>query len=219
MDLSFLCQLPDSQTCRFVKGEYLIRQGEAMPYIYYLQSGRCERIEYSDCGDEIIFNTKMSGSGLNAVVGLNNLWNTEPVSFSSFLAKTNVICCRIDAALAKEALLLRPDILDAIISLQMDNYLRLRALFKCHQERRTPSLLCDLLLKQADPDPDGRLRLPKSLTNVSISRQLGVHQVTVAKIMAHLQKEALIKRTPQGLLLLDPQQLEAYANGQKMAYL
>ena len=101
MDLSFLCQLPGAHVCHFNKGEYLIHQGDPMPYVYYLQNGSCERIEYSDCGDEIIFNTKLSGSGINAVVGLNNLWNTEPISFSSFIAKTSVTCCRIDAVLAK----------------------------------------------------------------------------------------------------------------------
>ena len=218
MDLSFLCQLPGAHICRFNKGEYLIHQGETMHYVYYLQSGSCERIEYSDCGDEIIFNTKLSDSGVNAVVGLNNLWNPEPVSFSSFIAKTSVTCCRIDAALAKNALLERPDILDAILTMQMDNYLRLRALFKCHHERRTPSLLCDLLLRQAADEGDG-LYLPKKLSNVSISHQLGVHQVTVAKIMSCLQKEAAIQRTPKGVKILDRQKLQAYADGQKMDYL
>lgn len=218
MELSFLCQLPDVRACHFHKGEYLIRQGEPMPYIYYLQSGSCERIEYSDCGDEIIFNTKLSDSGINAVVGLNNLWNAEPVSFSSFIAKTNITCCRIDAQLAKKALLERPDILDAILTLQMDNYLRLRALFKCHHERRTPSLLCDLLLRSAMDSEDG-LYLPKKLSNVTISRQLGVHQVTVAKIMSCLQKEAVLQRTAIGVKILDRQKLQDYADGQKMAYL
>ncbi len=218
MDLSFLCQLPGAHICHFNKGEYLIHQGDPMPYVYYLQSGSCERIEYSDCGDEIIFNTKLSGSGVNAVVGLNNLWNTEPVSFSSFIAKTSVTCCRIDAVLAKNALLERPDILDAILTLQMENYQRLRALFKCHHERRTPSLLCALLLRQAAASSDG-LYLPKKLTNVSISHQLGVHQVTVAKIMSYLQKEAVIQRTLKGVNILDRQKLQAYADGEKMNYL
>ena len=218
MDLSFLCQLPSAYPCRFSKGQYLIHQGDAMDYVYFLHSGRCERIEYSDCGDEIIFNTKISGEGLNALVGLNNLWNPQPYSFSSFIAKTNVTCSRIEAASAKQALLTRPDILDAIMALQMDNYLRLRALFKCHHERRTPNLLCELLIKNAAASPDG-LSLPKKLTNVSISHQLGVHQVTVAKIMAYLQKEAIIERTPAGLKILDLPRLHSYAQGQKMAYL
>ena len=218
MDLSFLCQLPGARICHFNKGEYLIHQGDPMPYVYYLQSGTCERIEYGDCGDEIIFNTKLSGGGLNAVVGLNNLWNTDPVIFSSFIAKTSVTCCRIDAALAKKALLERPDILDAILTLQMENYQRLRALFKCHHERRTPSLLCALLLRSAMDNGTG-LYLPKKLTNVSISHQLGVHQVTVAKIMSCLQKEAVIQRTLKGVKILDRQKLQEYADGLKMNYL
>lgn len=218
MDLSFLCQLPGTQLCHFNKGEYLIHQGDPLPYVYYLHSGQCERIEYSDCGNEIIFNTKMSGKGLNALVGLNNLWNPEPYSFSSFVAKTMVTASRIEATSAKEALRTRPDALDAIISLQMDNYLRLRALFKCHQERRTPNLLCELLLKNAAPNAEGWM-VSKKLTNVSISHQLGVHQVTVAKIMTFLKKEGIVKRTPAGLKILNRDRLQDYAQGQKMDYL
>lgn len=218
MDLSFLCQLPGSYLCRFKKGEYLIHQGDPLLYIYYLQSGSCERIEYSDSGDELIYKTKLSDGSVSAVVGIHNLWHPESVSFSSFIAKTNITCYRIEAALAKDALLKRPDILDAILTSQMENYLHLHALFKNHHERRTPSLLCALLLRQAAASSDG-LYLPKKLTNVSISHQLGVHQVTVAKIMSYLQKEAIIQRTPQGIQILDSQKLQAYADGEKMNYL
>ena len=75
-----------------------------------------------------------------------------------------------------------------------------------------------MLLRQATASNDG-LYLPKKLSNVSISHQIGVHQVTVAKIMSYLQKEAIIQRTPQGIQILDSQKLQAYADGEKMNYL
>lgn len=32
--------LPGVTTCRFKQGEYLLRRGEPMPYVYYLKKGR-----------------------------------------------------------------------------------------------------------------------------------------------------------------------------------
>lgn len=35
--------LPGVTTCRFKQGEYLLRRGEPMPYVYYLKKGEVKR--------------------------------------------------------------------------------------------------------------------------------------------------------------------------------
>lgn len=202
MTLSFLCALESATLCYFSKGQYLIHQGDSVEYVYFLVEGSCERIEFSDTGEEILFNTKISHSGLDAIVGLNNLWVPAEVSFSGFVAKTDLTCYRIDADIFKKELQKHPDILDKIITMNLENYLSLRELFKSRQERRTPKSLCSLLLKYATTTSQG-LMLPKEISNVTISRQIGIHQVTVAKIMSFLQKESIIQRTLDGIKIID----------------
>lgn len=218
MDLSFICELESAIPCHFAKGTYLIRQDDPIQYVYYLLEGSCERIEFSESGEEILFNTKISHGGLEAIVGLNNLWVPTETSFSSFVAKTDLFCYRVDAPIFKQEMQKHTILLDEIITMNLRNYLALRTLFKSRQERRTPNQVCALLLKHAITTDKG-LYVAKKLSNVSISRQLGVHQVTVAKIMSFLQKEMILKRTSAGIQILDLSQLTDYAGTKKMDYL
>lgn len=217
MDLSFLFDHPQASIRQFRKGEYLFHQGDIADCIYILQEGSVERIAFNESGDEIIFGTKASESGISAIVGLNNLWIPNHIAFSSFLAVSDVICTHLSADIAREVILQRPDIINAILYLQMGNYMRLRSLFKSHRENKIPNHLAELLAENIVPTKDG-LYVPKDLTNVEISRQLGIHQVTVAKIMMFLQKESVLERTSRGIRIMDEDKLKRYANNHKMRY-
>lgn len=217
MDLSFLYNHPQATTCFFQKGEYLFHQGDPANCIYVLVDGMVERIEFSESGDEIIFGTKSSHEGIGAIVGLNNLWVSSHISFSSFLAVTPVQCVHLPGDTARALLLARPHIVDAMLYAQMENYMRLRSLFKSHRENRVPNLLAALLINSAVATSDG-LVVPKEMTNIEMSRRLGVHQVTIAKIMMFLQKERVLERTPQGIRIVDEMALQRYAQNMKMRY-
>ena len=56
------------------------------------------------------------------------------------------------------------------------------------------------------------------MTNVKLGQFLGIHAVTVAKIMKQLKAEGIICRTAEGTLISDLQGLNAYAQGKKMVY-
>lgn len=217
-DLYFLCESESAVLCRFSPGQYLIKQDDPVEYVYYLVEGYCERIEINEFGEEVLFNTKNPNDGLGTLVGLNNLWVPTGVSFSSFVAKDDVLAYRIEASKVKQELQKYPEILDEIITMNLSNYLALRALFKVHHERCTPNMLCELLLNSLVETEQG-LFISKKLTNVKASRQLGVHQVTIAKIMSYLQKKEVLQRTSGKIQILDLEQLTEYAEGKKMNYL
>ncbi|MFP5528272.1 Crp/Fnr family transcriptional regulator [Peptococcus simiae] len=217
MDLSFLCQDVSAKQVSFSKGEYIIHQGDQLTHVYYISQGICERIEYAEDGNEILFSTKTSTKGLEALVGLNNLWNPSPYSISSFRAITNLTCWQIDAANAKKHLSASTSILNAIVAMQAKNYISLRRLFKSHHERRVPSLVCHFLLDHAKADK-GNWLVPKNYTNAAIGRHLGVHPVTISRVLTFLRKRSILTRTEKGLYIINRQKLETYANDKKMPY-
>lgn len=218
MDISFLCNLKSATPCTFQKGEYLFRQGEKQQYVYFLKNGIVERIEYNEAGIEVLYNTKSANSRFDTVVGLSNLWQKDHLIISDFIAKTSLECIRINANEAKESLSQHPDILGAMLTLSIEKYVDLRELFNAHHKRHIPNHLCKKLINLSSLE-NGKFVIPKKVTNVTLSKQLGVHLVTIAKIMSYLQKSAILERTPSGLRILNMEKLSDFAYGERVPYL
>ena len=75
------------------------------------------------------------------------------------------------------------------------------------QEDSVVSSVCRFLLQVSVLSKEG-LTVPKLFTYGEISRFLGVHEVTVSKIIGRLKQESLITRTPSGLFITDNTELE-----------
>ena len=91
--------------------------------------------------------------------------------------------------------------------------------FNSKQDGRTPNLICRFLLDNAKETPDGRLLVNKIYSNAEVSRYLGIHKVTAARIISQLRHEGLIERTANGIFLLDVDTLQLYAqNKRTMTY-
>lgn len=217
MDLTFLLELESARKCRFRKGDFLIFQGDKTEYIYYLIEGECERIEYSENGDLLKYNEKRTDDGLNSLVGINNLWIPDHISFSSFRALSDVVCYRLDIAEVMGVLQSRADILSALLVQLGDKYCQLRTLLSVHREKKIPAVFCFMLLQHAEASEGDEL-VAYNWSNVAICRSLGIHQVTGAKIMSLLQKEKIIERRASNIHIIDNDALLAYANNKKMKY-
>lgn len=55
-----------------------------------------------------------------------------------------------------------------------------------------------------------RLVVDKSFSNVELSKFLGVHAVTISRLLSRLQREGVIKREEEGIVILDNQRLHDY---------
>ena len=51
--------LPGVTTCRFKQGEYLLRRGEPMPYVYYLKKGELHDV-HTSCSSKMRKRIKLS---------------------------------------------------------------------------------------------------------------------------------------------------------------
>lgn len=136
VDFSFLCDFESATLCTFKKGEFIINQGEQFNYIYLIVKEICEHLEYSADGDEIVYFEKTTDGGLDAVIGLNHLWLPNYTAISSFLAKTDLVCIRVEIEEAKKEILMHSDVVEAILYQLAVKYYYVRSMFNFRHDRR-----------------------------------------------------------------------------------
>ncbi len=204
--------LPGVTQCRFKRGEYLIRAGEPVEYVYYLLKGTVYREMTSASGHESIWGSKTGDNTMQSMVGVLTLYCGDGVTYSpfDFIARTNCSCYRIPKEVCLQYLRKRPELLEAVIRMAMGEYIGLMDSFHAKQKGNLSGQLCAFLLKRSIKTEQGFL-LPKKYTNVEIAKFLSVHKVTVARMLRSLKEQNLIVRTGDGLLLQDVQQLQDYA--------
>ncbi len=212
-----MLEVPGMVYCPIKKGEKILEQGEEVEYIYYLTKGTCYRVVLNDKGDEIIYGVKQTDTLARSLVGVMSVYGGG-VSANSFVAQTDCEGYYIPKeeflAYAKQ----NPELLDELLHMAAKEHYDLYLNFQFRQEGRIANRLCQMLLEQAKKTEDGQWRIDRSVTNVKLGQFLGIHAVTVAKIMKQLKAEGIICRTAEGTLISDLQGLNAYAQGKKMVY-
>ncbi|WP_031517836.1 Crp/Fnr family transcriptional regulator [Desulfofalx alkaliphila] len=210
-----LIKQPGVVLCKFKKGDYIIRQGEEIQYLYYLEKGSCRRSTITEKGDEIVFGIKDSSKEfVQRVLGVLILYS-DGVSVSNFIAEEDCRCYRIPKDTFTEYVQDKPDILNSLVSLAMYELRELKKSFQARQEGKVANRLCELLLNNAY-HKNGKLIVNKKYSLTKISQFLGIHRVTVAKILKSLRDEGVITREKEGIVILDEKQLENYANAEKI---
>lgn len=212
MRMDFL-MLPGVSECHFRKGDVLIYAGQEVDCVYYLKKGVIYREIITASGNESILSTKAGDRLVESLVGVLIFYHPGP-STSNFIAHTNCICYRIPKKVCMDYLLEHPKLLEDVVRLSMEEYVRLYELFQVKQEGSAAGQLCKFLLEHSEETKEGRL-LPKNYTNVTMAKFLSVHKVTVARIIRVLKEEGTVARTKEGLLLLSPDKLNAYAESEK----
>ena len=212
-----MLEVPGMVFCPIKKGEKIIEQGETVEHIYYLTKGTCYRVVLNDKGDEIIYGVKQTDTLAQSLVGVMSIYGGG-VSANSFVAQTDCEGYYIPKeeflAYAKH----NPELLDELLHMAAREHYDLYLNFQSRQEGRIANRLCQMLLDQSQRTEEGEWLIDRSLMNVRLGQFLGIHTVTVAKIMKQLKAEGIIRRTAQGTLITDRAGLEAYAQGKRMVY-
>lgn len=207
--------LPGVTMCRFKRGDILIHAGEQVEYVYYLLKGTVYRELINTDGRISILSSKASGGIVQSLVGILVLYRRPDtgISRNDFIAHTNCLCYRIPKDVCLNYLRQRPALLEEVIHVSMDEYMRLMVLFQAKEAGCVAGRLCSLLLERGRETEQGLL-VSKKFTNVEMAKFLSVHKVTVARILRVLKAEGTVARTPEGLLLRAPEKLRQYAENE-----
>ena len=179
-------------------------------YIYYLAEGICSISGISSNGREQIFLYQKSGDMLGHVPYLMSKDDmSHPYAYRrpTILAKTNCTLYEIPHEAFVEYLNRHPELGIYLSQLLAHNYSVAIAHLKQMQEDSVASSICRFLLQIAVPSPEG-LIVSKLFTYGEIAKFLGVHEVTVSRVIGRMKQESLITRTSSGLLITDTDRLE-----------
>lgn len=206
--------MPGVLYCEFRKNDYIIRQGEKVDFLYYLISGTCYRTTITEKGDEIINGVKESNNNfIHALLGVLVLYS-DGISRNQFIARSKCCCYKIPKEIFFEYVQDKPDILTQLLKMTMWEHRELAGSFQARQEGKVANRLCNLLLKNAQTKQGKRL-IDKEYSNSTISRFLGIHKVTVARILRVLKDEGIIDKQKEGIIILDEKRLKDYAKAEK----
>lgn len=161
-------------------------------------------------GDEIVYGIKEPSQSIGAILGVLILFG-DGFTNNRFVAKINCCCYKIPKQIFLDYVSDKPDILVQLLNMAMMEYRKIYLTFQARQEGKIGNWLCALLLNNAK-NVDGRLWVNKTYSNnAEISRHLGIHKVTVAKIIKKLKADGVINKSKQGIEIIDQHQLTKYA--------
>lgn len=208
-----LLKMPGVVYCEFEKNSYIIQQGEKVDYLYYLVSGSCQRIALTEKGNEMIYGVKESNDMLRSLLGVLIIFYRNETSTSSFIATSKCSCYKISKETFMEYVKDKPELLIQLVHMAMLELQELNNTFQARHEGKQANRLCGFLLHEAQIKQD-KLVVDKHLTNVAISRFLGIHKVTVAKILKVLKDEGIIIKENGVIFICDEKKLLKYANAE-----
>lgn len=214
--ITYLTQFPK---LFFNKNDYIVRQGQAVEYIYFLADGRCIRNIFTIKGDEIIYDERIANNSAYCLIGALTLYTPVIIHETNFIAKTSCVCYKIYYKDFLEFLSLYPSVLHELLQMAMASYQNINANFHAKQKGQAPCRVCSFLLENAK-QLNEILILDKHFSISEISRYLGMHRVTVNKIILALCDTNCCVHTENGLLIRNKDLLQSYASGdEKLNYL
>lgn len=206
-------EMQGAKYCEFEKGTYIIRQGETIDYLYYLISGTCQRILTTEKGDDIILDVKTSNNSVESLLGvLASFRNRKSMCY--FFAKTKCCCYKIPKDNFWKYVQDKPAILINLLDMYRCAYEHLESSFAARQQGKVSNRLCEQLLKSSI-DFQGKLLVNRSFSNAELSRMLGIHEVTVARVLKVLKDKGIISKDKDGITILNEKELVSYASIEK----
>lgn len=202
--------LPGAKLTQYKKGEVLLASGQRLTHLFYLVEGIVGREIITENGNETIVTIKTTETPVDALVGLILLYRDSDISNSTFVAKTDCTCYLIPRESYVQVANQNPELLLSTIRLMTRETKRLTELYTSKREGDAASRLCALLLSQCQ-EQGGRYRVPIHWNNLEIAKYLGIHSVTVSRILKILKQNGCLYRSGQGLVLSDPDKIAAYA--------
>ena len=207
--------MPGVSACSYKKGSYIIRQGEPITFVYYLAGGTCYRSYINEAGEENIYNYWQAGNYIGALTLIADPSLT--VSVSNMVAKTDCVGYKIP----KESFLIlldeEPELVKALLYRAIEEIHDMNQNYMYMKDGKIANRICQVLLERAE-EVEGQYIVDKSFTNAEQAKLLGVHPVTISRIMKALKEEGTITKGKHGITLTNRMQLERYSKGEKVNY-
>ncbi len=176
-------------------------------FIYLLDEGICALTSMTMDGEENIhlYFHPCRLISFNHHIITNKLDPSCDIRFA-IIAKTECTVYQIPLATFWEMLRTDMDFNQFVMQTLANNYQEVLVHLHWRVEKSAIARLCYLLLEIAESSRRRNL-IPKFFTYVELAKYLGVHQVTVSRIMTKIKKLGYVKKCPEGLSIEDKEAL------------
>ncbi|MGL5677782.1 MAG: Crp/Fnr family transcriptional regulator [Cellulosilyticaceae bacterium] len=178
--------------------------------IYCLEEGLCALVRYTHGGEEIIYHYFKPGDIIGGVP-FNLSHQTSSVlpitqDLCQLYTKTKCKVSRISFPQLKDLIVKNPDIGFLVNECISRHFISVITHFHSSKEDHTPIRLCRILLDLADYK-DGEYIIEKCFNYTELSKYLGVHSVTISRIMLVLKNMGIIDKRGHSTIIKDVDKL------------
>lgn len=205
------------------KGTLIVDAETGLDSIYYLEQGIVALVDVMEDGDERVYRYHKMGE----LLGIFKLYNMVPClnhspqhticNIYNSVSKTDCVVYRLEPETVLRFMYENPELL--IEQIRMTGKVNINHSFRYSKmlKNRTPNIICEVLLEFSS-EVEGVLQLDQYFSNAEIARYLGIHVVTVGRILKKLKEEGLIERRNRRIVILDKMGMEEYLGEKIMKY-
>lgn len=190
------------------KGECLYNSNTSSEYVYCIESGLCALLSITKSGEEKIYHYFSAGNLIN----FTPAYLSTPSNVAFFMyAKTDCYVYELTYNKFYALLTSNPDLNRYVMILFASHFSNVLSHFHFMQEASVPSRVCKTLLDFSTTLLDEHI-VHKHFSYVEIGKYLGVHTVTISRIMGALKQEGAIEKRGHCIILKDIELLKDYMN-------
>lgn len=216
-------EIKSATYCEFKKGEYLISEGEEVKFVYYLTQGIVKRMQVDSSGAKRTIeqrDAKEIKGTVNAIIGVALAYSTQEKAHSRYVFKamTDCKCYRIEKEEYRKWAHEHNDILEDTIRLIIRENADTNDWIE--NKRYTgamPTYVCQKLLLEAKKCGD-KYFLPDTFVASDMAFRMGIHKVTMSRIMRALKEAGVLKKVGKVWEIQDYEALVAFAEGEPLKY-
>lgn len=195
------------------KGFILYDYYTAGDYVYCLIDGICALMSIKECGKENIYHYLKPGSlaGLIPAYTKNtNHSERSPDPYFVITAKSKCKVYKLHHHTFFQLLTEHPEMIEYVLQSTMDVSRSLLNHFYTANESNAASKLAFTLLTLAE-DVEGESIIHKEFNYTELAKYLGIHPITVSRIMGIFKEKGIIKRQGHRTIITDQEQLMVYS--------
>ncbi|WP_053983875.1 Crp/Fnr family transcriptional regulator [Niameybacter massiliensis] len=200
------------------KGHIFYDGYDNLDAIYCLTDGLCALMSLKDSGKEHIYHYLKPGSIIGftpAFLEYTHEQDTTSEAYFLLKAKSNCTVYRLEKERIFELMQTYPQILKFIMLSMANTSRNLLKHFYTAQESNAASKIAFTLLSLAE-EVNGDFILHKEFNYPELSKYLGIHHITVARIIGSFKDEGIIKKLGHSIKILDQEALMDYAQNKKI---
>lgn len=194
--------------CQVKRSECLYSRTSRDKYVYFLEEGICALTSASLDGRERIYQYFLSEDLIGFTPAFNRHYPDDTFLAFSIMAKSDCVLCRIPYSHFRSYVEEHPTLYRWLFEKAVNHYdSSLRHSYSL-QEGDNFMSLCQALLELATPQ-DSQYVLQKEFSYGELANYLGIHTITVTRLMARLKGLGIVMKNGHQTVIPDLERLKA----------